>query len=87
MMPLWPTSAPILMNPACSSLRSLSLRKARPNSRGATPENGHFLLRCELDAAFFHLYLPSEANCQLKKLRAYWQRIAWCAARYPRTTR
>jgi hypothetical protein len=62
MMPLRPTGAPILMNPACSSLRSLSLRKTRPNSRGATPENGRFLLRRELDAAFFHLYLPSEAN-------------------------
>jgi hypothetical protein len=61
-MPLWPIGAPILMNPACSSLRSLSLRTTRPSSCGATPENGLFLLRCELDAAFFRLYLPSEAN-------------------------
>lgn len=25
-------------------------------------EERRFLLRCELDAAFFHLYLPAEAN-------------------------
>ena len=31
-------------------------------------EDRRFLIRCELDAAFFHLYLPSEADRQWKPL-------------------
>ena len=33
-------------------------------------EDRRFLLRCELDAAFFHLYLPSEANGEWRPAEA-----------------